>query len=88
MLGCSHFRTLQIAYNTSSSLLTLRLWDEAKSLLRNELLTAQQSLGLDHDLPLELNRNLALALMSDPERTSDDPRLTQRHPPLRRQSAM
>ena len=73
-LGVSHERTILCGSNLADSLNKLKLWDDAKTLVRDQLSVARQSLGTDHNLTLRLNQRLATALMNNPERTRDDPR--------------
>mmetsp|Transcript_4645 Transcript_4645/g.14060 ORF Transcript_4645/g.14060 Transcript_4645/m.14060 type:complete len:164 (-) Transcript_4645:38-529(-) len=72
-LGLSHENTLGFGNNLVLSLDRCKLWDESKSLLRDQLLpAARRSLGFDHDLTLRLGRSLAVALTRNPESTRDD----------------
>ena len=67
---CVASRTILSGCNLAISLTALELFDEAKTLNRDQLLPpARRSLGADHDLTLKLNHNLAAALANDPERT-------------------
>ena len=76
MRGVSNENTIICGSNVVNSLLWLRNLDEAKLLLRDQLLpTARRSLGPDHELTLSLNYNLVDALASAPEDTRDDLRL-------------
>ena len=64
---------IQSGYNLSGSLIALEAWDEARTLLSDELLpAARRSLGADHDLTLGLNQSLAQALKANPASTRDD----------------
>ena len=73
--GISHLDTIFTASNIVASMLSLELWDEAKSLGRDHLLpVARQSLGADHDETLKINHRLAAALVDHPESTRDHPR--------------
>mmetsp|Transcript_15463 Transcript_15463/g.46384 ORF Transcript_15463/g.46384 Transcript_15463/m.46384 type:complete len:127 (-) Transcript_15463:50-430(-) len=75
-LGLSHENTLGFGNNLVLSLDRCKLWDESKSLLRDQLLPAsRQSLGADHNVTLTLNQNLTYALHTDPDHTRDDLRL-------------
>ena len=77
-LGLSHENTLGFGNNLVLSLDRCKLWDESKSLLRDQLLpAARRSLGFDHDLTLRLGQRLAVALTRNPESTRDDPCLNQ-----------
>ena len=77
LLGISHEQTIIAGSSLTSSLNALMLWDESKSLLRDQLPAARRSLGADHNLTLRLNQNLAMALAEHPECTRDDPRLNE-----------
>ena len=72
-LGVSHERTILNGFNLSCTLVAQALYDEARTLLTDQLLpAARQTLGPDHDHTLDLNRNLAAALMNNPEHTCDE----------------
>ena len=84
-LGVSHERTILCGSNLVASMLSLKLWDEAKSFGRDRLLpVARQSLGADHDETLKINHRLAAALANNPERTRDHLRLNQHQSVLAR----
>ena len=71
MQGISHEETILTGNNLVGSLINLKRLEEAKSLLRDQLLpAARQSLGADHHITLGLNLNLVMALKS-PEHTRD-----------------
>ena len=75
-LGVSHEETVTIGLNLTSSLASLGLWDECRTLIRNQLLpAAQRLLGSNDDITLALNQTLAKALASTTDRTRDDLRL-------------
>ena len=75
-LGVSHESTICTGNNLVLSLNKLRLWEESKSLARDQLLpAARQFLGTDSNLTLSLNQCLAEALENDPARTRDHLRL-------------
>ena len=75
-LGASDERTLISGCNLSGSLNELDHFDDAKSLLRDQLLpAARQTLGADHDLTLGIHHNLAAALHGNPKCTRGDLRL-------------
>ena len=69
--------TILAGSNLVASMLSLELWDEAKSLARDNLPAARQSLGADHDETLKINRRLAAALVDRPGRTRDHLRWNQ-----------
>ena len=77
--GVSDEESIHSGSSLATLLITLRHWEEAKLLFREQLLpVARPSLGADHHTTLALNQNLAMALQCDPEGTRDDPRLNQR----------
>ena len=72
IFGSSHERTLLDGNNLGISLNKLELYDEARSLLRDQLLpAARRSLGPDHDTTLKLSHNLAENLYLNPEQCDD-----------------
>ena len=66
--GVSHLATITSALSLAVALGSLKHWDEAISLLRDQLPVARRSLGADHHLTL-LNKSVT----ADPERTRDNP---------------
>jgi len=71
--GISYKETIGSGNNLAASLRFFQLWDEAKFLLRDQLLpAARRSLGFDHHLTLMLARNVAVVLVDNPERTCGD----------------
>ena len=83
--GVSHLDAIVCGSNLVASMLSLKLWDEAKSLGRDHLLpVARQSLGADHDETLKINHRLAAALVAHPECTRDHLRLNQHQSALTR----
>ena len=60
------------AYNYASSLISLKRFEEAKSLLSKATPVARRAIGEDHIRTLELRWNCALALYRDPGATLDD----------------
>ena len=72
-LGISNERTLVTGMNLASSLLDTKNFDETTHLLRDQLLpVARRSLGADHNLTLGISKNLANALLLNPDSTRDD----------------
>ena len=70
LFGVSHEGTIIDGLNLASSMVTLNLWDEGTSFLRDQLLPpARQSLGSNHHATLNLEQNLAVALYNNPEST-------------------
>ena len=78
MFGVSHEDTIGSGLNVSHLMRQLRLWDQAKSFVRDLLPAARRSLGPDSNITLNLNVSLALALKSDPKRTRDGQSLNRR----------
>ena len=75
-LGVSNEGTLLSGNDLGLSLTKLELWDEAKTLIRDQLLpVARRTLGADHHMTLHFAHDLARALLGDPKRTRDDPRV-------------
>ena len=75
LVGVSNERTIMIGSNMVNSLNENLLWDESKTLVRDQLLpVARRSLGADHDLTLSLSQKLAATLASDPKSTRDNRR--------------
>ena len=60
------------ANNYASLLLTLKRFEEAKSLLRKTMPVARRVLGESHDLTLTLKKVYAQALYTDDNATLDD----------------
>ena len=75
-LGLKHdverMRTLIAADNYALSLLGLRRFEEAKSLMRKTLPVARRVLGESHDLTIRVVRSYARALYEDGDATLDD----------------
>ena len=70
--GEEHERTLRVAYNYSSSLISLKRFEEAKSLVRKTLPVARRVLGESNDITLRMRCNYAIALRNDEGATLDD----------------
>ena len=64
--------TFIAADNYTLSLLNLRRFEEAKSLLRKTMPVARRVLGESHELTLKMRRNYATALYQDDAATHDD----------------
>ena len=73
--GEEHERTLRVAYNYSSSLISLKRFEEAKSLVRKTLPVARRVLGESDALMLKMRWVYAEALYMDDGATLDDFRL-------------
>mmetsp|Transcript_26771 Transcript_26771/g.82355 ORF Transcript_26771/g.82355 Transcript_26771/m.82355 type:complete len:211 (+) Transcript_26771:3-635(+) len=72
-LGISDACTLMSGNNLVVSLNRMRLWEEAQTLVRDQLLpVARRTLGPDHDVTLRLNHNLAEAIRTKPGFNRDD----------------
>ena len=71
-LARRHRRTLIAASNYATSLIQLKRFEEAKSLLRKTLPVARRVLGESHDTTLRMRWNYAAALYKDPGATLDD----------------
>ena len=68
--------TIICGSNIVASLNQLERYDEAKTMVRDQLLpAAQKSLGPDNNMTLRLNQRLAYVLANDPKATRDNPRL-------------
>ena len=77
--GVAHLSTLTAGTNVTATMLSLKLYDEMKSFLKDRLLpAARRSLGAEHDITLCLSTHLAAALLTDPQRTRGDLRLNRR----------
>ena len=70
--GEGHERTLLVANNYASSLVDLRRFEEAKTLLRRTLPVARRVLGDSYDLTLKMRKIYARSLYSDEGATLDD----------------
>mmetsp|Transcript_17168 Transcript_17168/g.52155 ORF Transcript_17168/g.52155 Transcript_17168/m.52155 type:complete len:133 (+) Transcript_17168:359-757(+) len=70
--GVSHLATITSALSLAVALGSLKHWDEAISLLRDQLPVAWRSLGVDHHLTLLNKITLAAGVTADPERTRED----------------
>ena len=78
--GVSHERTILSGIFLVCRMMNLKLYDEATSLVRDQLLpAARQSLGADDDLMLKLNYQRVKALANNPKHTRDSPRLNQHY---------
>ena len=74
VLGISNKDTLVSGLNLCVALLKLEKYEEAIPLARDELLPAARgSLGSEHDITLNMKKNLAQGLVNNPERTRDAP---------------
>ena len=73
ILGVSDEKTIVSGSNLATSLIHLELWDEAKTILRDQLLPmARQSLGRDHETCLALGHRMAEALVGHPNANDED----------------
>ena len=73
LLGRTHVQTLRCACNLVISLLDFDdRYNEAETLLREQIPLAQQSIGCDHSITLKLESSLVNALHWDPARTRGD----------------
>ena len=70
--GDQHFDTLREANNLATSLVNLKRFEEAKSLMRKTLPVARRVLGEDHHLTLWMRRDYGMVLYRDPAATLDD----------------
>ena len=70
--GEENERTLRAACNYASSLVCLKRFEEAKSLLRKVMPVARRVLGDTHDHTLRMREIYARALYYDPDATLDD----------------
>ena len=72
VLGGEHERTFIAANNCADSCTNLKLFKEAKSLMRKMIPVARRVLGESYDLTLRMRWNYAEALYMDPDATLDD----------------
>ena len=70
--GKEHSETLEDAHNYALSLITLRRFEEAKSLMRKTMPVAQRVLGKSHGNTLRIRLGYAMALYKDDGATLDD----------------
>ena len=70
--GDEHEETVREANNYTGTLLKLRRFEEAKSLLRKTIPVARRVLGENHNLTLMMKWNYALALYQYADATLDD----------------
>ena len=74
--GEENERTLTTASNYAASFLSLRRWEESRSLLRKTIPVARRVLGEGHDLTLRMRTIYAQAIYKAPAATLDDLRET------------
>jgi len=72
LLGEEHFETLREASNLHTSLISLKHFKEAKSLMLKVMPVARRVFGERHLLVLRMRINYAKALFFDPSATHDD----------------
>ena len=72
LYGKEHKDTLTEAYNYACSLLKVGRFEEARSVLRENILVGRRVLGEGDDLTLSMRANYALALHVDDSATIDD----------------
>jgi hypothetical protein len=72
LCGDSHVSTLAAANNYASSLIRLKRFEEAKSLLRKTMAVARRALGASHTTTLKLRWIYGEALYEDADATLDD----------------
>ena len=70
--GAESMEALVSANNWGSSLVDLRRFEEAKSMLREMIPVARRLLGDDHELTIRLGWNYTMALCEDPAATLGD----------------
>ncbi len=70
--GEEHTQTLREAFNYAISLVTLRRFEEARSLLRKTMPVARRVLGDNHELTLRTRTIYAQTLYADASATLDD----------------
>ena len=70
--GKEHEETLRAANNYASTLVTLRRFEEAKSVLRKTIPVARRVLGENHDHTLKVRWIYAMALNGDADAALDD----------------
>ena len=69
--GEEHTQTIREAFNYAISLVTLRRFEEARSLLRKTMPVARRVLGESNGLTIRLRWNYAWALYADDDATLD-----------------
>jgi len=69
--GEKHRSTVVAASNYANSLVNLKRFEEAKSVLRKTMPVARRAIGESHELTLKLRRNYALALYEEGSATLD-----------------
>jgi hypothetical protein len=72
LFGEEHVNTIRAAYNYTTSLLHLKHFQEAKSLMRRTLPVAKRVLGESSELALMMRSNYGMALHADDDATLDD----------------
>ena len=70
--GEEHFDTLRVAENYALSLLGLKRFEEAKSLLRKTMPVARRVFGENNELTLRMRMVYATTLFNDDDATLDD----------------
>ena len=70
--GEEHTQTIREAFNYAISLVTLRRFEEARSLLRKTMPVARRVLGDNHELTLRTRTIYAQTLYADAAATVDD----------------
>ena len=70
--GEEHRDTLLTATNYAVSLMNLKRYGQAKSLLRKTMPISRRHLGESHEFTLRIRNNYAVALYEDPSATLDD----------------
>ena len=71
LLGPDHENTIVDAINLSESLIEAKLFEEARSLIRDNIPVARRTLGTDHELTFELRTNSARAIYRDTNSSRD-----------------
>ena len=72
LFGEEHYDTLLAANNYAASLLDLRRFEEAQTLLLNAMPVARRKLGAEHRLMLSIRWTYAEALYKDPSAALDN----------------
>ena len=75
--GVLHEGTIVSGLNLSITLNKSKRWGEGLQFVRDLLPEARKLLGADHDATLDLNQNLAAAIVNGSNGTRDDLRLNQ-----------
>ena len=70
--GEENFDTIAAAHNYATTLLALKRFEEAKSLLRKMMAVARRVVGEKHEITLRMKWNYAEALYSDDDATLGD----------------